>query len=75
MYGTVAHMRAKPGMGAQFAQLMREFDHAQVPGFVTSYVYQMDKDSNDYMLAVLFDSKESYRANADSPEQNAASAR
>jgi hypothetical protein len=42
-----------------------------VPGFVASYLYQTDVSSNEYYLTVVFDSKASYTANAQSPEQNA----
>jgi heme-degrading monooxygenase HmoA len=41
-----------------------------VPGFVATYLYQTDAGSNEYYLAVVFDSKASYTANAESPEQN-----
>ena len=71
MYGTVARMHVKAGSGDQLAQVARDFEQARVPGFIASYAYQMDADSNEYLLAVVFDSKESYRANAESPEQNA----
>jgi heme-degrading monooxygenase HmoA len=42
----------------------------QVPGFVTQYVYRSDVDPNEYWLAVVFESKEAYRANAASPAQD-----
>lgn len=70
MYGTVARMHAKPGSGDQLAQLARDFEQARVPGFIASYAYQLDADPNEYLLAVIFDSKASYRANAESPAQN-----
>ncbi len=71
MYGTVARMHVKPGSGDQLAQLARDFEQAQVPGFIASYAYKLDANPNEYLLAVIFDSKESYRANAESPAQNA----
>jgi len=71
MYGTVARMHVKPGSGDRLNQIARDFEQARVPGFVASYAYQMDADPNEYLLAVIFDSKASYRANAESPDQNA----
>ena len=75
MYGTVARIRIKPGMESQFRQLIEEqarpFEAGQVPGFGVSYAYRMDADPNDYYLAVMFESREAYWANAQSPEQDA----
>lgn len=71
MYGTIARFRVKPGAEAQLVQVQHEFEAMKVPGFIRSTVYRMDADPNDYYLVVTFDSKESYRANADSPEQDA----
>jgi len=72
MYGTVARMRVKPGMEADFQRLAREMEEAFEPdGFITTYVYQMDKDSREFYLAVVFESREQYFANAESPEQHA----
>lgn len=71
MYGTVARMRAKPGVEAQLAEQMRIFEQAHVEGALGSYVYQMDNDPSEYWLAVIFTSKEAYVANAQSPEQDA----
>jgi antibiotic biosynthesis monooxygenase (ABM) superfamily enzyme len=71
MYGTVAHMRLKSGMEGQIMQQMKEFEAQHVPGFVATYCYRMDADSNDYYLTVLFTDKEAYWANARSSEQDA----
>src|SRR5437870_6229870 len=71
MYGTVARFRAKPGMEDKLGEQMRVFEEAHVPGAVMTTIYRMDNDPNEYYMAVIFDSKESYFANANSPEQNA----
>ncbi len=71
MYGTVARMRLKPGMDARYAELEREFEARQVPGFVAQVTYRMDADPNELYLAVVFESKEAYFANANDPEQDA----
>jgi len=75
MYGTIGRFRIKAGMESQFRQLIEgqapAFESGQVPGFVVSYSYRMDADPNDYYLAVVFESRETYWANAQSPEQDA----
>jgi quinol monooxygenase YgiN len=75
MYGTIGRCRIKPGMEDQFRQLLerqaRAFESGQIPGFVASYTYRMDADPNDYSLAVVFESREAYWANAQSAEQDA----
>src|SRR5207237_3671198 len=71
MYGTVARFRAKPGMGDKLREQQQLYEEANVPGSVMITIYRMDKDPNEYYMAVIFDSKESYVANANSPEQNA----
>ena len=71
MYGTVARMRMKPGMDARYADLEREFEARQVPGFVAQVTYRMDADPNEVYLAVVFESKEAYVANANDPAQDA----
>ncbi len=71
MYGTIARMRIKPGAEAQLLKQMQEFETLAVPGHVSSTVYRMDGDPNEVYLAVVFDSRETYHANAQSPEQDA----
>jgi hypothetical protein len=41
-----------------------------VPGNLGTYVYRLDSDPNTIIMAVAFKDKASYRANAESPEQN-----
>lgn len=71
MYGTVAKMRMKPGAEAKLQEQMQGFETLGVPGYVSSTVYRMDDDPNEIYLAVVFDSRETYHANAQSPEQDA----
>ncbi len=70
MYGTVAKMKLKAGAEPQMQELMREFEQLSVPGHVSSFVYRMDSVPDEYYLTVVFQDRETYRANADSPEQN-----
>jgi quinol monooxygenase YgiN len=71
MYGTVARIKAKPQMEERMTDHLSEYEREKVPGQVASYVYRTDKDPNEFYLVVLFDSKESYWANAQSPGQDA----
>jgi quinol monooxygenase YgiN len=68
MYGTIAKMKVKPGA----LQALRDMESRKPEGMVASYVYQMDNNPQELWMAVIFESKEAYRANADSPEQNKA---
>lgn len=70
MYGTIATMRVKPGKEQELQRAMT-LEGRDVPGFVFAHIYRMDDDPNTLMLAVAFDSRETYRANAESPEQHA----
>ncbi len=69
MYGTVARMRVKPGAESALVATMGD-DVTRVPGFVSAQVYRSDADPQELWLAVAFTDRESYRANADNPEQD-----
>ena len=71
MYGTVARLRAKPGMEGQLQHLMNQYEAQPPAGYRTTYVYRMDDDPYTYYLAVIFTDKSTYVANAQSPEQDA----
>ena len=66
MYGTVAQLKVKPGALEELIKSARR----PRPGFIHTYVYQMDKDPNELMMVVIFKDKESYFANANSAEQD-----
>jgi heme-degrading monooxygenase HmoA len=71
MYGTVARLRVKPGSEKQLIEMSRDESALDIPGFIGQYVYRMDHDPSEYYLVVIFDNRETYFANADSPEQDA----
>ena len=71
MYGTVARMVLMPGMREQFMALGREVEAQGLPGWVAEYVYQSDTNPDELFMAVVFESKEAYRKNAESPESDA----
>jgi antibiotic biosynthesis monooxygenase (ABM) superfamily enzyme len=70
MYGTIARMRLKPGAEERMRQLAEEYNRQNVPGYRGEIVYRLDGGSGEYLMAVLFDSKDDYVANANSPEQH-----
>ncbi len=70
MYGTVAHFRIKAGAEERLTALFGEFAKLGVPGYRATYVYRMESDPREVYMAVVFDSKELYDKNANSPEQD-----
>lgn len=73
MYGTVARIKTKPGSAEKLAQITAEWGRergGKVEGAIGGYIYQMDADSNELIMAVLFSSREAYHSNADDPAQH-----
>jgi len=71
MYGTVARFRVKSGMEKEIEAIVRDYENTPPPGYIGEYIYRLDSDPQTYIMAVMFESKEAYFANADSPEQDA----
>lgn len=68
MYGTVARMQAKPGQAEALIQLFEAFNAEQeIAGHVSDLVYRSDADPNVFFMAVAFEDRASYEANANSP--------
>lgn len=57
-------------MEARMRDLLREYEDLDVPGYVGAYVYKMDRDPNEYFMAVFFEDRASYHANASDPAQH-----
>lgn len=68
MYGTVARIRIKPGMDLR--ELEGDFARREVPGHIATYIYRMDNDPQAAIMVTMFEDKEAYFANANSPAQN-----
>jgi heme-degrading monooxygenase HmoA len=71
MFGTVARIQAKPGMGPALEAMTGELEATQVDGHLATYVFRLDQGTDDYYLVAVFRDRESYRRNAESPEQHA----
>jgi heme-degrading monooxygenase HmoA len=69
MYGTIARLKIKSGSEEKFKQFEEEQRSTKAPGIVFQHVYRSDSDPDEYFLAVGFESKAAYVANAKSPEQ------
>jgi quinol monooxygenase YgiN len=67
MYGTVAKLKVKKGA----LEEIRKMEEGRQPdGFVRTMVFQSDEDPDEFWLVAVFRDKDSYFANADSPEQD-----
>lgn len=69
MYGTVAKSRVKPENREALRKTLEREEYGDVEGFVTSYTLFED-DSDVAWLFAVFQDKQTYDANADSPEQH-----
>lgn len=69
MYGTVAKFTVKPGSEDALRELTAMEDYSP-PGYLGHMVYRLDSGNNEYLLTVAFADKDSYFANANSPDQN-----
>ena len=71
MYGTVARLQVKPGNEAALLEEMGNFDRQHVPGAVSVRCYRTDTNPGEVYMVVEFESSATYKANANSPEQDA----
>ena len=73
MYGTIALMKPKEGQVDALNALFEEWwteRRPKVKGAISSTVYRNVSNPAEIMVAVVFDSKENYVANAEDPEQD-----
>lgn len=72
MYGTVTRFKVKPGMRSLFLgwTTYSSWTMRTVPGIVDSILFQIDGKPNEFMAAVIFETQDVYRANAESDEQH-----
>ena len=73
MFGTIAHLRPKAGQEQAVVANLQEWDRLRKPnvkGPVAGYLYRSDKNPGELVMAVIFQDRESYYANAADPEQD-----
>lgn len=68
MYGTIARITVDPANRQALKTLADTM--ADPVGQAARYVFQMDANPNELFLVAVFESKDAYWANAQSPEQN-----
>jgi quinol monooxygenase YgiN len=72
MFGTIAVVKPKPGQEQAVSDM---FEHwwdvrrPQVKGAIASTVYRSSKNPEELMMALVFDTRANYEANANDPEQ------
>lgn len=68
MYGTIAKVKVNP---SKIAELQAVGDSLGKPaGQVARYIFQADANPGEVWLVGVFESREAYWANANSPEQH-----
>ena len=73
MYGTIALMKPKAGQEAAMVAMLDKWwseRRPKVKGAISSTIYRNVQNPAELMMAVVFDSKENYEANANDPEQD-----
>lgn len=70
MYGTVARLHCKPG-GIEWVRAWMEVQSKRaMTGWVSTTLFEADAEPNVVWITVLFESKEAYFANANTPIQD-----
>ena len=71
MYGTVAKLKVKPGSEPLVEAWLQATNSAiRGRGLVSTTIFRSDDDPQICWLSVIFESEESYRANAESSGQH-----
>ena len=68
MYGTIAKIHTDPAQVDALRALAARMGAA--PGQLGRYVFQMDADPGELFLVAVFESRQAYWDNAQSPEQH-----
>ena len=73
-YGTIYRMRPKRGAEPQLVALLEEWERERKPnalGAVGGYIFKPDGRPDELIGVAVFRDRESYRANASDPAQDA----
>ena len=70
MFGTIARMRVKTGMGSKLDELSKKFEARNVDGWMATNIYRSKDDPHEYWISVVFRDESSYKKNADDPVQS-----
>jgi quinol monooxygenase YgiN len=72
LFGTIAVVKPLPGQEDAVSDMFEQWwdeRRPKVKGAIASSFYRNPKDPNELMMAVVFDTRENYEANASDPEQ------
>ena len=70
MYGTIARMQMKPGAESRISEITSSYESMEIPGHISTHIYRMDENANEFYMVVVFRDQESYRRNAEDPAQH-----
>src|SRR5687767_12602667 len=73
MFGTIFRMRPRQGQEQALVETMQRWERERRPkvaGFVASYLLTSRTNLGELIGVAVFDSEESYKKNADDPEQD-----
>jgi len=74
MYGTIARLHPRPGKTDELLRLGDSMRAAPMAGYRSSYLFRPDRNPyfrETLFLVAVFEDADAYRANAESPEQDA----
>ena len=72
MYGTIFHMKVKPGPEQRVVETIEEWERERKPnvdGALTGLLMKPDANTGELIGVAVFKDKSSYTANAGDPEQ------
>lgn len=72
-FGSVFRMRPKQGQEDAIVDMLRQWDRErgpQVQGFVANFLFKSRMHPGELIGVAVFDSEQSYRKNAEDPEQD-----
>jgi hypothetical protein len=73
MFGSIFNMKPRPGQEANIAAHFRRWERERRPaagGTVGGYIFRPKSVHGELVGVAVFDSEDSYRRNADDPEQD-----
>ena len=70
MYGSVSRWRIKQGKQQELEQLADELMRERPAGSRAVYMYRSDNDPTEYWVVGVFESKNAYTSNSNTPEQD-----
>jgi heme-degrading monooxygenase HmoA len=73
MYGTVFRVRPRPGQEEALIEEAARWNRERRPhirGLVAEFIYRSDTHPGEYIVALVFESREAFQRNANDPEED-----